>query len=140
MNKEKKRWQYRFDNFKRAYFLLQEAIEQYNAGELNQLGKEGAIRRFKTCIELSYSTIKDYMKNQHIALSQITPNTVIKEAIAAKIISDGENWMKTLDARNEMSHTYDFKKFEAVLEAVKTSYLNCFGQLYEKLGAEYDEN
>ena len=26
MNQEKQRWKYRFDNFKRAYFLLQEAV------------------------------------------------------------------------------------------------------------------
>ena len=30
MNKDKTpRWQYRFNNFKRAYFLIQEATEKY---------------------------------------------------------------------------------------------------------------
>lgn len=53
MKSEKKRWQYRFDNFSRAYFLLREAVEKNEAGELEQLAKEGLIRRFKFCMELA---------------------------------------------------------------------------------------
>ena len=37
MNQDKPRWQQRFDNYKRAYFLLQEAIETRSQTSLNQL-------------------------------------------------------------------------------------------------------
>ena len=138
MSQEKLRWQYRFDNFKRSYFLLQEAAEKYREKSLDQLGKEGMIHRFEICMELSWKTIKDYLEYKGIVFNQITPSAVIKEAAAAKLLDDGEAWMRALDARNKMSHTYDFKKFEDVLEQVTAKYLHCFGQIYETLAMEYD--
>ena len=138
MAQEKLRWQYRFDNFKRSYFLLQEAADRYNEESLDQLGKEGMIQRFEICMELAWKTIKDYLEYQNVVFSQTTPRAVIKEGFAVKLIDDGEGWMNALDARNRMSHTYDFKKFEVVLQQVSEKYLKCFGQLYEKLALEYD--
>ena len=138
MTQEKLRWQYRFDNFKRSYFLLQEAADRYSEKSLDQLGKEGMIQRFEVCMELAWKTIKDYLEHQNTVFSQVTPNAVIREAVIAKLIDDGEGWMMALDARNKMSHTYDFKKFETVLEEVVARYLQCFGQLYEVLAIEND--
>ena len=39
------RWQYRFNNFKRAYLLLREATEKIE--QLTQLEQEGLIQRFE---------------------------------------------------------------------------------------------
>lgn len=39
----KPRWIYRFDNYKRAFSLLREAIEAMDSRELSQLEKEGVI-------------------------------------------------------------------------------------------------
>ncbi len=139
MTAEKKRWQYRFDNFKRAYFLLQEAVESYREEELNQLAKEGMIQRFEYCTELAWKTVKDYLENQNVVLEQITPRAVIKEAVAAKLLSGGEDWMNALDARNKMSHTYEFSKFESLIKQIEAKYLNLFGELYEKLSEEYGQ-
>ena len=58
MTEEKKRWQYRFDNFKRACFLLQEAAGRNREGGLDQLAKEGMIQRFEYCMELAWKTMK----------------------------------------------------------------------------------
>ena len=139
MTIEKNRWQYRFDNFKRAYFLLQDAVESYREEELNQLAKEGMIQRFQYCTELAWKTVKDYLENQNVVLEQITPRAVIKEAVAAKLLSRGEDWMNALDARNKMSHTYEFRKFESVIKQIEATYLNLFGELYEKLSEEYGQ-
>lgn len=136
---EKLRWQYRFDNFKRAYFLLQEAADRYYEGSLDQLGKEGMVQRFEFCTELAWKTAKDYLEYKKLVLNQITPSIVIREAVAAKLIEDGEGWMAALDARNKMSHTYDLKKFEEVTEQICERYLKCFGQLFETLAVEDDE-
>ncbi len=139
MTVEKKRWQYRFDNFKRAYFLLQDAVESYREEELSQLAKEGMIQRFEYCTELAWKTVKDYLENQNVILEQITPRAVIKEAVAAKLLSRGEDWMNALDARNKMSHTYEFRKFESVIKQIEATYLNLFGELYEKLSEEHGQ-
>lgn len=139
MKEDKKRWQYRFDNYKRAYFLLQEAIEEKQKKQLSQLEKEGIIQRFEYCTELAWKTIKDYMENKNVVFDQITPRAVLKEAFASKIVSNGEDWMEILDARNKMSHTYSFKVFEAVIDEIEKKYINCFSDLYETLAAVYDE-
>ena len=131
MNTQKQRWQYRFYNFKRVYFLLLEAVEE--AGALSQLEKEGTIQRFEVCMELAWKCIKDYLESQKVKLDEVTPRAVLKEAIAAKVISEGDSWMDALDARNKMSHTYDFEEFEKVIKDIQAKYIHCFGDLYEKL-------
>ncbi len=139
MKKSKERWQYRFDNYKRAYILLAEAIDQIESGHLNQLEKEGTIRRFKYCSKLAWKTIKDYLEGQGVVFAQITPRAVLKEAIASKLISHEQGWMEALDLRNAMSHTYDFKAFERAIEEIRKKYLNCFSELYETLAEKYME-
>ena len=139
MKAEKQRWKYRFDNFRRAYILLQEAADLSYENKLDQLGKEGMIQRFEYTTELAWKTIKDYLESQNIVFALITPRTVIKEAIATKFIAQGEEWMNLIDARNKMSHTYDFNQFEAVITQIKASYLACFDELHGKLLEEYDD-
>ena len=136
MKREKARWQYRFANFSRAYVLLQEANDLNSESNLDQLGKEGMVQRFEYCAELAWKTIKDYLEDRGLVLPQITPRAVIKEAVAAKLIERGDDWMNLIDSRNEMSHTYDFKRFEAVIKKINKKYLPCFGELYEKLAEE----
>ena len=133
MTIEKKRWQYRFDNFRRAYTLLLGALDILHEEKLDQLGKEGMIKRFEYCTELAWKTIKDYLENQNVLFLEITPRTVLKEAIAAKLIERGDDWMSLLDARNKMSHNYDFRKFEEVIREIAERYILCFSELHEKL-------
>ena len=130
---KKPRWQYRFDNFKRAYVLLREAIEEFEKRELTQLEKEGIIQRFEYTIELAWKTMNDYLNYQNLVLPQVTPRAVIKEAFSAKLISDGQTWMNALDARNKMSHTYDFAIFETVIKDTKEQYLPVIKELYLEL-------
>lgn len=136
MEEKKARWKYRFDNYRRAYFLLQEAIEKQQEEGLNQLEKEGVIQRFEYTLELAWKTLKDFLEEERILLENISPRVVIREAFAAKIINNGETWMEAYDARNKMSHTYDFQKFEEVVDEIQKKYLNLFGELYETLASK----
>lgn len=101
------RWYYRFDNYRRAFTLLREAIEQENP--LTQLEKEGVV------------------------FDQITPRAVIRRAFEAGVITQGEIWQTALDARNRMSHTYNFDTFEQVIADIHTGYLAAFDELHEFL-------
>ena len=53
MKQEKYRRQCRFANFSWAYALLQEANDLNSENKLDQLGKEGMIRRFKYSVDLA---------------------------------------------------------------------------------------
>ena len=128
------RWQYRFDNYTRAYFLLREICERSQKEALEQIAKEGMIQRFEVCVELAWKTIKDYMEQNGFVFAQVLPSAVIKEAGAAKLLDAPGVWLQALDDRNKMSHTYDFQKFEQVIERIVHVYIdNCFGALYENL-------
>jgi nucleotidyltransferase substrate binding protein (TIGR01987 family) len=133
---QKPRWEYRFDNFKRAYFLLKEAIETSQEHALSPLEQEGVIQRFEYTMELAWKTMKDYLEHQNVVFDKITPRSVILNAFEAKVIGEGEMWQRALDARNKMSHTYDFQKFAAVIDAIEQDYLRVIGDLYTTLESE----
>ena len=97
------RWKQRFQNFDRAVVLLREALA--NNRTLSMLEKEGVIRRFEYTYELAWKTVKDYLKASGVVILPMTPRQVIKEAFAAKIITDGQVWINMLDNRNLLSHT-----------------------------------
>ena len=136
MMQEKPRWQYRFDNYRRAFFLLREAIEWQQERELTDLEKEGTIQRFEYTWELLWKTLKDHLENEGIVLEKITPKAVIVASVEAKIINQQETWMQALDDRNKMSHVYSIVVFEQVISNIAESYLSLFDRLYEKLLGE----
>ncbi len=133
---QKPRWQYRFDNYKRAFTLLREAIEWRQERELTDLEREGTIQRFEYTWELAWKTLKDYLENEGVVLEKITPKAVLIASIEAKIIHQPDIWMQALDDRNKMSHIYNNVAFEQVISNIAESYLALFDQLYEKLLAE----
>ena len=129
------RWRYRFRNFSRAYILLSEATER-EVGELNQLEREGVIQRFEYTFELAWNTLKDRLEYAGVVLTEVTPRNVIRQAFAAKLIADAETWTDMLVDRNLMSHTYDFARFEAVINNIRSRYIAVLDDLYLRLGEE----
>lgn len=134
----KPRWVYRFDNFNRALNLLNEALIIMDERNLSQLELEGVIQRFEYTWELTWKVIKDYLEFKGVVFDTITPADVLKTAVATNLIYDGELWMEALDARNKMSHTYNFKKFEQVIVDVKDKYFPLLISLKSKLANIHD--
>ncbi len=132
------RWQFRFNNFSRAYFLLREALED-GVEPLSQLELEGVIQRFEFTFELSWNLLKDRLGYDGVVIATVTPRNVIREAYNAKLIDDFEVWIDMLTDRNLMSHTYDFDKFRAVVENVHSRYLTVLNDIYQRLAVEIQE-
>ena len=126
------RWKQRFNNFQRAFLLLREAME-IEPDALSQLEKEGIIQRFEYTFELAWKTLKDKMEFDGIVLDKISPRAVVREAFAAKYIDDAGTWLKMIGDRNLMSHTYEFAKFEAVIETIRVAYLPLLDEWYSSL-------
>lgn len=133
MSDDTPRWFYRFENYKRAFTLLREAIDYMDGRELSQLEKEGVIQRFEYTMELAWKVMRDYLESENVVFGQITPKAVIREAFESKFVSDGQLWMDMLDARNLMSHSYDQKDFEEVIDNLRHVYLEAFAELHTKL-------
>jgi nucleotidyltransferase substrate binding protein (TIGR01987 family) len=129
------RWKQRFQNFDRAFLLLREAFEHDPAG-LSQLEKEGIIQRFEYTFELAWKVLKDKMEGDGVIVDQISPKAVVRQAYAAKYIDDAETWLKMIGDRNLMSHTYDFRKFEEVIQTIRQRYLPMLTEWHLGLLAE----
>lgn len=123
------RWKQRFENFERAFLLLQEAFGN-DPSEMSDLEKEGAIQRFEYTFELAWKTLKDYLVYNGVVFDPITPRSVIKQAFAARIIKDGRTWIDMLEQRNVMSHTCDKESFEAVCDNISRHYLAALEQAF----------
>jgi len=132
MNKDI-RWRQRFQNFDRFFILLRSAFENKKLEDFTDLEQEGLICRFEYTFELAWKTMKDYMEESGLVITPVTPREIIKEAFAAKLISDGQVWIDMMLHRNLLSHTYDIKTFRMVLEALRDRYLNAIGLLHEWL-------
>ncbi|MFM7621939.1 MAG: nucleotidyltransferase substrate binding protein [Alphaproteobacteria bacterium] len=127
------RWIYRFDNYKRAFGLLREAMETMDTRALSPLEKEGVIQRFEYTWELSWKVMKDYLTHEGVVLETITPASVVRAAFQANLITHGDLWMQALDARNKMSHVYDMKAFDDTIRDIQTTYLTLFDDLHLSL-------
>ncbi len=69
--------------------MLQDALKE-GTSKLSLLEKEGVVRRFKYSLELAWKSVKDYLEASGNIISLVTPRQVIKDAVDAKIIENGE--------------------------------------------------
>lgn len=129
------RWQQRFVNFTRAFLLLKEALQK-DINQFNQLEKEGIIQRFEYTFELAWKVLKDKMEHDGLIIDQISPKAVVKQAFTNKYIDDAAIWLKMIDDRNLMSHTYNFETFETIIITIKREYLPILDKWYIELQKE----
>jgi nucleotidyltransferase substrate binding protein (TIGR01987 family) len=126
------RWKQRFQNFEKAYLLLDEVINGYQLDDLSQLEKEGLIQRFEMVIELSWKTLKDYLENEGYDNVK-NGKQAIRQAFQDEIIHDAEGWMSALEKRNITSHTYNENILAEMLEFISTTFYPIVRELYFQL-------
>ena len=130
---EKPRWKHSFSIYQHAISLLREAMEARSERDLSALEREGVIKRFEYAIDWAWETMADYLEYGGIVFTCKMPRASIRKAIETKLIKNGEAWMSALDARNEMSQTYRFERFEAVIADIQTEYLMVMEDLRHRL-------
>lgn len=128
------RWKQRFDNFKRAFYLLREMIDaEQDFTSYESIVKEGIIQRFEYCFELAWKTLKDKMEYDGLTITRVSPKPLLKQAYQSKYINNIELWLKMANDRNLMSHTYNFNSFDQVLKNVQQDYYPLLEALYDGL-------
>ena len=120
------------DNFVNAAHRLAEAVTDYR-NIRNDTVRDGMIQRFEFTVELAWKSIKEYLEDQGSTTPIATPRAVLKEAFAAGVIQDAEEWNKIITARNITSHVYD----EKTAEDVAAQICNDFLPLLKALGKFY---
>ena len=58
-------------------------------------------------------------------VNPVTPRNVIKETFTARLLDDADVWIDRMLHRNLLSHTYDIKVFEVVLQVSRGALFSC---------------
>jgi len=109
----------RFENFKKALLLYEEAIQP----KLSRLEEEGLIQRFEYTFELAWKCLQDLLQERGYANIR-GPRPVIEQSFHDDIISNGPVWLQMLKARNDTTHLYEEATFSAIIQQVRTSFLS----------------
>lgn len=125
------RWQQRFENFERSYHLLERTVAIAKPSEAE---RGGLIQFFETSFELAWKTLKDYLESEGI--DSKTPRETLKHAFQTGLLADGNIWIKMLDDRNMMSHTYDDEESQKVERLIRNDYFPQLQALYNTLKAK----
>lgn len=121
----KPRWEYRFENYEKAYMRLSHAVQRE---DLDELVQAGLIQTFEFTFELAWKLLK--AKLEHEGFSVKTPREIFKQAFQTGYISDGHVWMDALEKRNIMAHTYNNKIAEEVVGLIQQKYFPVLKELY----------
>ena len=106
----------KIEHYISALAQLEQAVVIYQKSQQDALYRDGLIQRFEFTVELAWKSIKEYLEDQGSTTPIATPRAVLKEAFAAGIIQDADEWNKIITARNITSHVYDEKTAEDVAQ------------------------
>lgn len=113
----------KIENYQNAVERLKEAIARYQAMPKDTLYRDGLIQRFEFTFELAWKSLREFMEDQGLVLTIISPRSVLKEAYAMGIIDDAAIWNEAVDSRNLMSHIYDEETAAAIADRIVTELI-----------------
>ena len=132
MNSQDIRWQQRFQNFSKAFSLLEEAVVKHQKEGISDLEEQGLIQRFEFTHELAWNVLKDYFEYQ--GNSDITGSRdATREAFNKGLIDDGKGWMEMIKSRNKSSHTYNEEIAKEIVKKVVEWYYSLFLSFKNKM-------
>jgi nucleotidyltransferase substrate binding protein (TIGR01987 family) len=127
------RWKQRFQNFERAFMLLEQAL---HIPKLSEIERAGLIQFFEMSFELAWKLLKDYLETEGFTV--ISPRDTLKQAFQAGYIEDGHAWLDALQDRNLTAHTYDEATAKAVEKQIRQSYYPLLAKLYQDFKRRLD--
>ncbi len=120
------RWKQRFQNFEKAFFKLRESLEEE---DLNELERNGVVKRFEFTFELGWKTLKDYMQEQGMTF-QLSPKGTFRHAQQSGLMDYAQILIDALEVRNDLVHDYDGEKFEASENLIREEIFPALEKLY----------
>lgn len=121
---------HKYENYTNALIKLKEALTIEDPDEVQI---DGIIQRFEFTFELAWKTLKEYLEFMGINNDMIGPRGVLKTAFEEGIIYDGDLWIKMMEARNNMSHRYDYEESRKIYNDIKEIYVSLLEKLSSKL-------
>lgn len=125
------RWKQRFTNFERAYSNFMESLNDPGFAKFTLRERQGTVQQFEILLELSWKLMKDYLEFAGVVISPLYPKNILREAFAAELIDNNEEWVAMLELRNELSHAYAPETFESSLNKFRDRFSVLFTKLYD---------
>ena len=101
------RWKQRFQNYGKALYQLEQAVETYQNDE-RELIRAGIIQYFEFTHELAWKVMKDFLEYEGMT-GIVGSRSATREAFQKGLIEEGQAWMDMLETRNITVHAYDPK-------------------------------
>ncbi|MEQ1529434.1 MAG: HI0074 family nucleotidyltransferase substrate-binding subunit [Methylococcales bacterium] len=125
------RWRHRFQNYEKAFLLLERALTIESPTEVE---RGGIIHFYEMAFELAWKLMKDYLEQQGFTVN--SPRDAIKQAFNATILEDDQPWLASLEDRNLRTLTYDESKALVVAAKIRAHYFQKLQQLHAYMKAE----
>ena len=132
------RWIQRFEQYKKAFKNLSDAVELNNRRKLSKLEEQGLIKAFEFVHELSWLLIKDYYQYQGDVSIQGRKDA-IRLAFKRGLIKNGEIFMNSIKTRQLSVHTYNEETSEKIRHDIITFYYDEFRKLLDKFNELTDK-
>lgn len=131
MTDQDTRWKQRFEQFKKAFALLESAMAICAPTVVE---RAGLVQFFEMAFELGWKLLKDYQEAEGFDIS--SPRGAIKQAFQSGLITAGHDWMNALEDRNLTTHTYNEQTAVAVVQKIRDTYQPLLVQLAQTFNAK----
>ena len=126
----------KYDNFCKAFSNLKEGSlleEPYTIVE-----QTGIVGLFEICFEQSWKLMKEILEEHGRFEERIgSPRAIIKIAYQCGMINDCEGWLKLLESRNILAHTYSDEQAIYVIRKLKSDYIFLFETLKNEIDSHW---
>ncbi|HOO50716.1 MAG TPA: nucleotidyltransferase substrate binding protein [Alphaproteobacteria bacterium] len=106
-----------FESYEKALMSLKEVLDM----PYSDLVRDATIQRFEYCVELSWKTLKRFLKVVY-QLDEAATRELFRKAARYGVVADVGPWILYLEKRNLTSHTYNLETAQDVYAVVPPFY------------------
>jgi nucleotidyltransferase substrate binding protein (TIGR01987 family) len=122
----------KFENFSAALLNLKDMYE-YDEPYSN-VTLTGLVGLYEICFEQAWKAIKEILEyNGYSESATGSPKTILKTAYQAGMIKDEDLWLRALQERNNVAHSYNQNIALGIIASAKSEFYQMFCDLKEEL-------
>ena len=118
----------KYENFCSAWMNLKD-IYLYEE-PYNNVVMTGLVALYEICFEQSWKMMKEILESHgYEGAATGSPKFIIKSAYQASMITDEEAWLTALQARNNVTHSYNRAVALDIIKQTKAQFYPLFSEL-----------
>lgn len=126
----------KYENFCAALSNLQEIFNYEEP--FDNVVLTGMVGLYELCFEQSWKMMKEILENHGYEEGATgSPKIILKTAYKAGMIKNEEMWLRALQERNNVAHSYNQKIALGIVEQVKKDFYHMFCELQEEVESRW---